>query len=282
MKDRVLALPRSAKKYWGGFAPHPFLLAIAPMLAQRGYLLSKNLGEGQILTWSRVLFRENYAFISLLPGNMSKKDPSLFGVTPVLGVKSFAQRNVQTLLRTWECENLRPGSFVTEPEDDVIIFRAFLDWLSNRWANEVSPPIVPLAGRWDRLDTNRAEDAAVDMISVLDHQGEDFFSYIGSPEKLANALLDPYGFPGRREGEFLDVSPTGVKPEEYAAVLLARNGQEERAKQVIQGSLQRIEKLVELKRAHEQDIHVQKCKIERYMRWIETGMLPSHPAFIQA
>lgn len=270
-RKMTLKLPRSSKKFWNGFDPHPFLSAMMPLMSDRGYSLSQNIGDGHVITWSRNFFGENDAFISFFPKNMSKNDRSVFGVTPMLGVKSAAQRKAQCLLKTWECESLRIGSLASAPDDDVIIFRAFLDWLAVRWSAEAALPSVPASGRWDRLSVDRAEASAIDLVSVLDRQGEDFFSYIGSPEKLANALLDPFGFPGRREGEFLDVSPTGAKPEEYAAVLLAGIGQGERARHVMLDSLRRIENLVEIKRAHEQDIDVQKCKIERYLRWIDSG-----------
>lgn len=124
------------------------------------------------------------------------------------------------------------------------------------------------------MKTQFSEEIAQDVISVFDRQGADFFDYLGTPLKLANAVRDPVAFPGRRPGEYLDVSPAGLYPEEYAAVLFHDAGLVDQAKAALESSLHRIEAQVKEDRSDAMDVEIQKCKIERYLRWMQHGDVP--------
>lgn len=149
----------------------------------------------------------------------------------------------------------------------------FLDWLAERWE-----PVATCReegwGRWDSMKTEYSEEISQDVISVFDRQGIAFFDYLGTPIKLANALLDPIGFPGRRLGESLNVSPSGIDPEEFAAVLFHDAGLTDQAKAAPESSLRRIETQVMAGRSDAMDVEIQRCKIERYLRWMQNGDVP--------
>jgi len=272
-----LNLPATTKKYWGGFRPHPFLNSINPMLLDRGFLPSENVGDGQIVSWVRDFFPGYFVSLSFWPKNTEKSNPEAFGFASFICIESARQAEVDRGIGAWECYKLRPGNAVELPAQSEIVFRAYLDWLAERWGGGEYR-----LGRWNHVRSSFHQEIASDVIKVFDNQGEDFLKYISTPEKLASALLDPYGFPGRREGEFLDISPTGVDPEETAAVLLQDEGNSHAALAALDASVARVERDIARGRADQTTLKIQACKVERYRRWIETGILPNHSASIQA
>lgn len=276
-----LILPASTKKYWGGFRPHPFLVAINEMLLDRGFSLSGNVGDGQIVSWDKGFFPGYRVSISFWPKNTRKNNPEAFGFTSFICIESTRKAEIDRGVGAWECYKLRPGNAVPTPEKSEIIFRAYLDWLAERWV-EVQENNGYKIGRWDCVRSSFSSEIALDVVGVIDRHGKKFLEHIGTPKKLAGALLDPYGFPGRRDGEFLDISPTGVDPEESAAVLLHDAGESRAALDALDASIERVMRDVGRGRADQIDVQIQRCKVERYRRWIETGVLPNHSAFIQA
>lgn len=247
------------------------------MLLDRGFLPSENVGDGQIVSWVRDFFPGYSVSLSFWPKNTTKSDPEAFGFASFICIESTRQAEVDRGIGAWECYKLRPGNAVELPEQSEIVFRAYLDWLAERWGRRDYR-----LGRWDHVRSSFHQEIASDVIEVFDNQGEDFLKYIDTPEKLASALLDPYGFPGRKEGEFLDISPTGVNPEETAAVLLQDGGNSHAALAALDASMVRIERDVARGRGDQTAIKIQACKVERYRRWIETGVLPNQSAIIQA
>ncbi len=265
-----LRLPRASKKHWAGFSPHPFIAIFHSLMLERGFSFSTDDKEGKNLYWKKPLFRGYEASVWISPKNIKKNRPDFFGLFIILGIESSRQAFVDAMVRPWECINLREGNRVGPDGDEALVFKGFLDWLAERWE-----PVATCReegwGRWDSMKTQYSEEIAQDVISVFDHQGADFFNYIGTPLKLANALLDPVGFPGLRLGESRNVSPKGIFPEEFAAVLLHDAGRTDQAKAALESSLRRIEAQVNAGRSDAMDVEIQKCKIERYLRWMETG-----------
>lgn len=239
--------------------------------------MSKDIGDGQIVSWVRDFFPGYRISISFWPKNTKKSNPDAFGFSSFICVESERKTEINKGVGAWQCCKLRPGNAVELPEKPEIVFRAYLDWLAERWGGGSYR-----FGRWGHLKSSFHLEIASDVIEVFDRQGEEFIEYINTPEKFAGALLDPYGFPGRREGEFLDVSPTGVNPEETAAVLLQDGGNPHAALAALEASIARVEREIARGRADQTTLKIQACKVERYRRWIETGVLPNHSGFIQA
>jgi hypothetical protein len=274
MNDKAaLRLPRSSKKHWGGFSPHPFVAVFNSMMLERGFSFSTDDKEGEHLYWKKPLFAGYEASVWISPKNTRKNRPEAFGLFISLGIESRRQAFVDRTVRPWECINLREGNRVESDGEKTLVFMGFLDWLAERW-EPVATSRGDGWGRWDSMKTEYSEEIARDVFSVYDRQGAAFFDYLGTPIKLANALLDPVGFPGRRPGESLNVSPSGIDPEEYAAVLFHDAGLTDRAKAALESSLRRIEAQVKAGRSDAMDVEIQKCKIERYLRWMQTGDIP--------
>ena len=273
MDNSLPRLPRASKKHWSGFFPHPFILNFHPLMHARGFYFSVADEDSRYFAWNRPLFHGYDSVILIGPRNTRKEKPEVFGLSVMVGVESTRQASVDGIVRPWECINLREGNRAGSDGEKTLVLRGFLDWLAERWE-----PIAKCReegwGRWDSMKTQYSEDIAQDVISILDRQGRDFFEYLNTPVKLANALLDPVGFPGRRLDEGLNVSPTGVFPEEFAAVLLHDAGLSDQAKAALESSLHRIEAQVEKGRSDAMDVEIQKCKIERYLRWMQTGDIP--------
>jgi hypothetical protein len=247
------------------------------MLLDRGFSPSKNFGDGQIVSWVRDFFPGYFVSLSFWPKNTEKSRPEAFGFSSFICIESTRQAEVDRGIGAWECYKLRSGNAVELPEQSEIVFRAYLDWLAERWGKGSHR-----LGCWNHVRSSFHQEIASDVIEVFDKQGEDFLKYIDTPVKLARALLDPYGFPGRREGEFLDISPTGVNREETAAVLFQDGGDSHSALAALEASIARVETEIARGRADQTTLNIQKCKVERYRRWIETGVLPNHSTFIQA
>lgn len=273
-------LPRASKKHWAGFSPHPFIAIFHSLMLERGFSFSTDDKEGEHLYWKKPLFTGYDASVWISPKNTQKNRPEAFGLFINLCVESSRQAFVDSTVRPWECINLREGNRVGPDGEKTLVFMGFLDWLAERWE-----PVATCReegwGRWDSMKTQYSEDIAQDVISVFDRQGRDFFEYLGAPIKLANALLDPIGFPGRRLGEGLNVSPSGIYPEEFAAVLFRDEGLSDRAKEALESSLHRIEAQVEKGRSDAMDVEIQKCKIERYLRWMQNADVPQGTAQIE-
>jgi hypothetical protein len=271
MMDKSLPrLPRASKKHWAGFSPHPFFVSFHPLMHARGFSFSIADEDSRYFAWNRPLFDGYESVILIGPRNTRKGKPDVFGLSIMVGVESTRQAFVDSMIRPWECINLREGNRVGSDGEKTLVLRGFLDWLAERWE-----PVATCReegwGRWDSMKTQYSEDIAQDVISVFDRQGADFFDYLGTPLKLANALLHPAGLPGLRLGESRNVSPTGIFPEEFAAVLLHDAGLTDQARAALESSLCRIEAQVEAGRSDAMDVDIQKCKIERYLRWMQTG-----------
>lgn len=263
-------LPRASKKHWAGFSPHPFIAIFHSLMLERGFSFSTDDKEGENLYWKKTLFAGYEASVWISPKNTKKNRPDVFGLFIILGIESSRQAFVDGMVRPWECINLREGNRVGPDGDETLVFKGFLDWLAERWE-----PVATCReegwGRWDSMKTEYSEEIAQDIISVFDRQGADFFDYLGTPLKLASALLDPAGFLGLRLGESLNVSPKGIYPEEFAAVLLKDAGLWDQAKAALESSLNRMEAQVKVGRSDAMDVEIQKCKIERYLHWMQTG-----------
>lgn len=270
MNNSLPRLPRASKKHWAGFSPHPFIAIFHSLMLERGFSFSTDDKEGENLYWKKPLFTGYEASVWISPKNTKKNRPEAFGLFINLCVESSRQAFVDSIVRPWECINLREGNCVRPDGNRALVFLGFLDWLAERWDPVATSP-EDGRGRWSHMKTQYAEEIAQDVISVFDRQGKDFFEYVGTPIKLANALLDPAAFPGRRLGENLNVSPSGIYPEESSAVLFHDAGLSDRAKAALEGSLHRIEAQVKAGRSDAMDVEIQKCKIERYLRWMETG-----------
>ncbi len=271
MMDKSLPrLPRASKKHWAGFCPHPFFLSLHPLMHARGFSFSIADEDCRYFAWNKPLFDGYESVILIGPRNTIKSKPDAFGLSVMVGVESTRQAFVDSMIRPWECINLREGNRAGPDGEKILVLRGFLDWLAERWEPVATNPEDGW-GRWSHMKTQYAEEIAKDVISVLDRQGKDFFEYLGTPIKLANALLDPVSFPGCRPGENLNVLPSGTYPEEFSAVLFHDAGLSDRAKVVLEGSLHRIEAQVKAGRSDAMDVEIQKCKIERYLRWMQTG-----------
>ena len=266
-------LPRASKKHWAGFSPHPFIAAFHSLMLERGFSFSTDEKEGENLYWKKSMFTGYEASVWISPKNTKKNRPEAFGLFVILGIESSRQAFVDSMVRPWECINLREGNRAGPDGEKALVFMGFLDWLAERWDPVATKP-EDGRGRWSHMKALYAEEIAQDVISVFDRQGVDFFSHLGTPLKLANALLDPVGFPGRRLGEGLYGSPKGIYPEEFAAVLLHDAGLTDRARAAIESSLCRIEAQVKAGRSDAKDVEIQKCKIERYLRWMQNGDMP--------
>ena len=274
MKDlSFLKLPRSSKKHWGGFYPHPFIVNFHALMLERGYSFSVVDAEGGYIAWRKPVFAGYESSIWVGPRNTKKNRPEAFGVSIMVGIESCRQAVVENTVKPWECINLRAGNRAGPHGERVMVLRGFLDWLAERW-EPVATNREEGRGRWNCMKTQFSEEIAQDVISVFDRQGADFFDYLGTPLKLANAVRDPVAFPGRRPGEYLDVSPAGLYPEEYAAVLFHDAGLVDQAKAALESSLHRIEAQVKEDRSDAMDVEIQKCKIERYLRWMQHGDVP--------
>jgi hypothetical protein len=274
MKDNsLLRLPRASKKHWAGFCPHPFVAKLHLLMCERGFSFSVVDKDWRYLAWNKSLFDGYESSVQISPINTSKAKPEAFGVYVRPCIESRRQAIVDDVVKPWECINLREGNRAGSDGEKSMVFSAYLDWLAERW-DPVATCREDGWGRWNHMKTQYSEEIAHDVISVLDRQGADFFKYLGTPLKLANALLDPAGFPGLRPGESRNVSPKGIFPEEFAAVLLHDAGLTDQARAALESSLCRIEAQVEAGRSDAMDVEIQKCKIERYLRWIEHGDVP--------
>jgi hypothetical protein len=274
MNDKAaLRMPRSSRKHWGGFSPHPFVASLDLLMRERGFSFYIVDEDWRYLAWNKQLFYGYESSIRVGPKNTRKESPHAFGATVMVCVESTRQAQVDEMVRPWECINLREGNRVGPDGEKSLVFKGYLDWLAERW-EPVATSRENGWGRWDSVKTEFSEEIAQDVISVFDLQGAAFFDYLGTPIKLANALLDPTGFPGRRPGENLNVSPSGIDPEEYAAVLFHDAGLTDSAKAALESSLNRIEAQVKVGRSDAMDVEIQKCKIERYLRWMQTGDIP--------
>lgn len=265
--------PSASKKYWGGFSTHPFLEYLHPLLVRRGFRFSGYHQDGQLVTWNRPLFSGYDSQIWISPGNMSKKNPGSFGFTIVVSVVSSRQTEVEISARAWECLNLKDGNCAKKPLESTMIIRAFLNWLIWRW----NPRVEDIdAGfyRWKSLETSRAEEVAIDVAMRFDQQGEDFIKLVETPIKLANVLLDLHNFPGMEFGGNLDVAPGSICPEEFAAVLLHDAELQSLAKAALETAVRRMVEEASKGACDARDIEIQKCKVERYLRWMQTGGIP--------
>ena len=266
--------PSAAKKYWAGYAPHPFLAFLHELLRARKFAFSGYHQDGQFLTWNRPLFPGYSAQVWVTPSNTNKKTPDIFGVMIFLAVTSSRQAEIENTLRINECSKIRGDFFAQPAESNVTVLNVNLGWLVQYW-----PPRAYNFDdgyyRWARLSTSESKDAAADVVAFFDRYGENFFCLVDSPIKLSSVLLDLQNFPGIEFCKNADSAPVSSSQEEYASVLFHDSGQKLEAINALSGSLKKIETQVARGFRDALEIEIQKCRIERYLSWMKNSGVPS-------
>lgn len=134
MKDNLFPrLPRASKKHWAGFYPHPFIAAFHSLMLERGFSFSMDDKEGEHFYWKRLLFTGYEASVWISPKNTKKNRSEAFGLFVNLCVESSRQAFVDSMVRPWECINLREGNRLGPDGEKTLVFMGFLDWLAERW-----------------------------------------------------------------------------------------------------------------------------------------------------
>lgn len=149
-------------------------------------------------------------------------------------------------------------------EDEVTILSVGMMGLVAMWGSpdEVAR-MVPF--QWTRPRESTYERLATEIYSHVQTKGDRFFSYVNSPEKLAEALMNLERFPGAKPG---GAGPGSSSRWEFASVILRDLGRSDLALKAMNAGMEWTRERVESGEAFPEALEFAERLFECYRPWL--------------
>lgn len=207
-KEKELSVREHGIQMWDGFELHPVMAEFERLLAEIGFARVYGGPEDQgYFEWSRPAFAEIDHFVSVSPGT-SPRGSVNFSIQ--VGGISSQYRDVENMLRCWECNPERDALFPTklhvEPQRMI---QVSLHWL----LLNADPPVRRLS--WEATAKTAIADAEL-AFNDLRQYGLRFLKEIDTRDKLIHLLQNIDSYPKRTPAP----GPMSPEPSVCAALLL--------------------------------------------------------------
>lgn len=179
-----------------------------------------------------------------------------------LQIRSSRQASVREELEVLNC--FRSPEFDEPiPESKVTILGVSMVWLVAKWGEPEEKEMAPL--RWRRAWEYPYERLVDEVCSHVRTKGEKFFSYVNSPERLAEVLMDLEHFPG--------VTPGGAGPGsssrwEFASVILRDLGRSDLALKAMNSGVELVRERARSGEIFPEALEFAECIFDCYRPWL--------------
>lgn len=256
-RAKELSFREHGIRMWDGYELHPVMAEFERLLTEIGFTRVYGGPDRQgYFEWSRPAFAEIDHFVAVSPGT-SPRGSVNFSIA--VGGISSQYRDVQNMLKCWECNPERDALFPTEtlgePQQMV---RVSLHWL----LLNAEPPVRRL--QWEATAKTAIADAEL-AFEDLRHYGFRFLKEIDTRDKLIHLLQNIHSYPKKTPAP----GPISPEPNVCAALLLYLAGDVEAALQELEIGYQ-----TDVARHHrtwagnekdlQEAISFSRCTIDRY------------------